>query len=88
MKNASLSYDVVSFILAFLPIFHFFYLLQNKYSYHMRTHKYCPHCYRELKKSSLKELGYTFDCPWCEEDFFRFEVLNKRLVKTMRCRQQ
>lgn len=40
----------------------------------MRTHKYCPHCYHEMKKSSLKELGYTFDCLRCEEDFFRFEV--------------
>ena len=50
----------------------------------MRTHKYCPHCYHELKKSSLKELGYTFDCPKCEENFFRFEVLNKRMVIKIR----
>lgn len=47
----------------------------------MRTHRYCPHCYGQLTRSKLRDLGYVFDCPRCEEDFFRIEVLCTRYVK-------
>ena len=47
----------------------------------MRTHKYCPRCYRQLKRTRLRELGYSFECVHCDEDFFRIEVLSTKMVK-------
>ncbi len=47
----------------------------------MRTHKYCPHCYRQLKRTRLRKLGYSFECVYCDEDFFRVEVLSVKTVK-------
>lgn len=45
----------------------------------MKTRKFCPHCERPLLKSNVR--GYAFQCCACNEDFYRFEVINLRNVK-------
>lgn len=55
----------------------------------MKTRRFCPHCGRPLRKSSLRksENMYSFQCFACGEDFYKFEVLRKKdlpLVQTLR----
>lgn len=47
----------------------------------MRTHKFCPHCGKELTRSDNRKQGYAFQCASCGEDFFRCEVLRTRDLK-------
>lgn len=46
----------------------------------MKTRRFCPHCGRPLRKSSLgkSEKKYSFQCFLCGEDFYKFEVLRKK----------
>lgn len=42
----------------------------------MKTRRFCAKCGRPVLKSQNRE--YTFECNACDEDFYRFEVLNKK----------
>lgn len=48
----------------------------------MKTRKFCPHCGRPVVKSQTP--GYAFQCHACDEDFYRFEVLNTRHIDLVR----
>lgn len=48
----------------------------------MKTRKFCPHCGRPVVKSQTP--GYVFQCHACDEDFYRFEVLNTRHIDLVR----
>ncbi|GAB6013632.1 hypothetical protein [Viscerimonas tarda] len=48
----------------------------------MRTRRFCPHCGKELLKSRIK--GYTYQCLYCSEDFYRIEVLHKKDMKRVK----
>ncbi len=55
----------------------------------MKTRKFCPHCGRPVVRSRTP--GYVFQCHACNEDFYRFEVLNTRqipLVRELRCMER
>lgn len=39
----------------------------------------CFRCGTSLEKSKLKD--YTYYCPQCDEDFYRFEQENKELLE-------
>lgn len=43
----------------------------------MKTRKFCPHCGKMVTKSPLRKEGYTFQGIDCNEDFYRFEALEK-----------
>ena len=46
------------------------------------TRKFCPHCGRPVVRSRTP--GYAFQCHACDEDFYRFEVLNTRQMPLVR----
>lgn len=46
------------------------------------TRKFCPHCGRPVVRSRTP--GYAFQCHACDEDFYRFEVLNTRHIPLVR----
>lgn len=46
------------------------------------TRKFCPHCGRPVVQSRTP--GYAFQCHACDEDFYRFEVLNTRQMPLVR----
>ena len=48
----------------------------------MKTRKFCPHCGRPVVRSRTP--GYAFQCHACDEDFYRFEVLNTRQTPLVR----
>ena len=48
----------------------------------MKTRKFCPHCGRPVVRSRTP--GYAFQCHACDEDFYRFEVLNTRQIPLVR----
>jgi uncharacterized Zn finger protein (UPF0148 family) len=48
----------------------------------MKTSRFCPKCGRPLLKSPIK--GYTFQCFRCDEDFYKFEVLRKKDLNTVK----
>lgn len=48
----------------------------------MKTRKFCPHCGRPVVRSRTP--GYAFQCHACDEDFYRFEVLNTRRIPLVR----
>lgn len=45
----------------------------------MKTRKFCPHCGRPVVKSRTKR--YAFQCYGCNEDFYRFEVINLKDIQ-------
>lgn len=48
----------------------------------MKARKFCPHCGRHVVRSRTP--GYAFQCHVCDEDFYRFEVLNTRQIPLVR----
>ena len=48
----------------------------------MKTRKFCPHCGRSVVRSRTP--GNAFQCHACDEDFYRFEMLNTRRIPLMR----
>ena len=46
------------------------------------TRKFCPHCGRPVVRSRTP--GYSIQCHACDEDFYRFEVLNTRQIPLVR----
>lgn len=48
----------------------------------MKTRKFCLHCGRPVVRSRTP--GYAFQCHTCDEDFYRFEVLNTRRIPLVR----
>jgi|GEM_PF-1694666 hypothetical protein len=48
----------------------------------MKARKFCPHCGRPVVRSRTP--GYAFQCHACDEDFYRFEVLNTRQIPLVR----
>lgn len=52
----------------------------------MKVHYFCPHCGRpvQISHNDKEYNGYSFQCYNCDEDFFRFEVLTKKEMGTVK----